>query len=77
MHKLKEKKIFTILCSTVCLGFFIFSEDTHPEVMFSRHSRLAFTEITSYKADPSLKWLAITGLTPEVDVKLQYYKNLS
>ena len=47
-------------------GNLIFAEDTHPEVVFSRHSRLAFTEITSYKADPSLKWLAITGLTPEV-----------
>lgn len=42
-------------------------KDTHPEAVFSRHSRLAFTEITSYKADPSLKWLAITGLTPEED----------
>ena len=47
----------------------LFAEDTHPEVVFSRHSRLAFTEITSYKADPSLKWLAITGLTPEVGLK--------
>ena len=43
-----------------------FPEDSHPEAVFTRHSRLAFTEITSYKADPSLKWLAITGLTPEV-----------
>lgn len=38
--------------------------------MFARHNRLAFTEITSYKADPSLKWLAVTGLTPEVCLDL-------
>jgi hypothetical protein len=35
--------------------------------VFSRHNRLAFSEIVSYKADPSVKWLAITGLVPEVN----------
>ncbi|BFZ04770.1 hypothetical protein BsWGS_07809 [Bradybaena similaris] len=38
-----------------------------PELVFHRHSRLAFTEIVNYKADPSLRWLALTGLTPEDD----------
>ncbi|XP_076453102.1 clathrin heavy chain 2-like [Babylonia areolata] len=37
------------------------------ERVFSRHHRLAFSEIVSYKADPSVKWLAITGLIPEDD----------
>lgn len=36
-----------------------------PEQVFLRHNRLAFTEIVSYKGDPTLKWLALTGLTPE------------
>ncbi|XP_055862218.1 clathrin heavy chain 1-like [Biomphalaria glabrata] len=36
-----------------------------PEQVFLRHNRLAFTEIVSYKGDPSLNWLALTGLTPE------------
>ncbi|KAH9525735.1 hypothetical protein Btru_002226 [Bulinus truncatus] len=36
-----------------------------PEQVFLRHNRLAFTEIVSYKGDPSLTWLALTGLTPE------------
>lgn len=40
-------------------------EDCAPEKMFLRHQRLEFTEIISYKADPSLKWLAVTGLMPE------------
>ena len=50
-------------CETVycCLG------DSPPERVFNRHQRLAFSEIVSYKADPSIKWLAITGLIPEVD----------
>ena len=34
--------------------------------MFMRHYRLAFSEIIGYKADVNLKWLAITGLLPEV-----------
>ena len=44
----------------------IFLTDCPPEKVFLRHQRLEFTEIISYKADPSLKWLAITGLMPEV-----------
>ncbi|KAL3856390.1 hypothetical protein ACJMK2_011157 [Sinanodonta woodiana] len=40
---------------------------SQPEKMFVRHPRLAFSEIVAYKADPSLKWLAVTGLTPEDD----------
>ncbi|XP_050410049.1 clathrin heavy chain 2 [Patella vulgata] len=38
-----------------------------PEKMFMRHTRLAFSEIVSYKADPGLKWLAVTGMIPEDD----------
>ena len=48
------------------LMFLFFKEDSQPEKIFSRHSRLAFSEIISYKADASLRWFAITGLTPEV-----------
>ncbi|RUS81436.1 hypothetical protein EGW08_010820 [Elysia chlorotica] len=36
-----------------------------PQQVFVRHHRLAFTEIVSYKADSTLNWLALTGLTPE------------
>ena len=43
-------------------------EDSQPEKVFLRHSRLAFSEITSYKADINLRWFAITGLTPEVTI---------
>ncbi|XP_005106091.1 clathrin heavy chain 1 [Aplysia californica] len=43
----------------------IHKETAPTEQVFLRHNRLAFTEIVSYKADPSLKWLALTGLTPE------------
>ncbi|XP_059169269.1 clathrin heavy chain-like isoform X1 [Physella acuta] len=39
---------------------------TTPEQIFVRHNRLAFTEIVGYKGDPSLRWLALTGLTPEI-----------
>ena len=34
--------------------------------MFERDRRLQFTEIISYKADSDLKWLALTGLEPQV-----------
>ncbi|KAK3084072.1 hypothetical protein FSP39_007725 [Pinctada imbricata] len=34
-----------------------------------------FSEIISYKADPSLKWLALTGLTPEVTYVILYFYN--
>lgn len=41
-------------------------KDNYPiEKMFMRHNRLTFSEIIGYKADASLKWLAITGLIPE------------
>ncbi|KAJ8312567.1 hypothetical protein KUTeg_009940, partial [Tegillarca granosa] len=40
-------------------------QDRSPEKIFLRHHRLTFSEIISYKADPSLKWMAVTGLTPE------------
>lgn len=42
-------------------------QDRSPEKIFLRHHRLTFSEIISYKADPSLKWMAVTGLTPEED----------
>ena len=45
---------------------FVFTEDSQPEKVFVRHARLAFSEITSYKCDSTLRWHAITGLTPEV-----------
>jgi hypothetical protein len=44
----------------------VFADDSPPEKMFMRHNRLTFSEIVSYKADASMKWLAITGLMPEV-----------
>lgn len=44
----------------------LLSGDSPPDRIFTRHSRLAFSEIVSYKSDPSLKWLALTGLIPEV-----------
>ena len=67
MHLFSHVKKQVFSCETLETNSMSdFPEDSHPEAVFTRHSRLAFTEITSYKADPSLKWLAITGLTPEV-----------
>lgn len=43
------------------------TKDSQPEEIFLRHSRLSFSEITSYKADSNLRWFAVTGLTPEED----------
>ncbi|KAL4223945.1 hypothetical protein ACF0H5_017404 [Mactra antiquata] len=43
------------------------TKDSQPEKVFLRHARLTFCEITSYKADSSLRWFAITGLAPEDD----------
>ncbi|XP_071092944.1 clathrin heavy chain 1-like [Haliotis cracherodii] len=43
----------------------LWQADSPPEKMFLRHTRLMFSEIVSYKADPGLKWLALTGLIPE------------
>ncbi|XP_061189992.1 clathrin heavy chain 2-like [Saccostrea echinata] len=43
----------------------LWQDDNPPVKMFMRHNRLTFSEIISYKADSSLKWLAITGLIPE------------
>lgn len=37
---------------------------TPPEMVFDRHATLAGCQIVSYKADPSLTWLAIVGLSP-------------
>lgn len=48
---------------------YLFTDNYPIEKMFMRHSRLAFSEIIGYKADASLKWLAITGLIPEVRKK--------
>ena len=61
--KANTKPAVWVECEAVyyCLG------DSPPERVFNRHQRLAFSEIVSYKADPSIKWLAITGLIPEVD----------
>ncbi len=43
-----------------------------PEKVFKRQSRLAFTEIISYKADPNFKWFALTGLEPQVNSTLNF-----
>jgi len=37
-----------------------------PQKVFSRHQRLSYAEITSYKCDESERWCALTGLTPQV-----------
>ena len=34
--------------------------------MFSRHQRLNYAEITSYRCDESQRWCALTGLIPQV-----------
>lgn len=36
-----------------------------PQKVFSRHQRLDYAEITSYKTDPEKKWCALTGLFPD------------
>lgn len=51
---------------------YLFTDNYPIEKMFMRHSRLAFSEIIGYKADASLKWLAITGLIPEVRKKASW-----
>lgn len=38
-----------------------------PQKVFSRHQRLEFAEITSYKSDPNGRWYALTGLLPEAN----------
>lgn len=48
---------------------YLFTDNYPIEKMFMRHNRLAFSEIIGYKADANLKWLAITGLIPEVRKK--------
>jgi len=40
-----------------------------PQKVFSRHQRLNYAEITSYKCDESLCWCALTGLIPQVMIK--------
>lgn len=36
-----------------------------PQKVFSRHQRLDYAEITSYKTDSAHQWCALTGLFPE------------
>lgn len=57
--------IVAIVTDTAVFHWDLWQGDSPPERVFSRHHRLAFSEIVSYKADPSVKWLAITGLVPE------------
>ncbi|KAK7087962.1 clathrin heavy chain 2-like [Littorina saxatilis] len=57
--------IVAIVTDTAVFHWDLWQGDCPPERVFSRHHRLAFSEIVSYKADPSIKWLAITGLIPE------------
>lgn len=59
--------IIAIVTDTAVFHWDLWQGDSPPERVFLRHHRLAFSEIVSYKADPSLKWLAITGLIPEDD----------
>lgn len=60
--------ILAIVTDTAVFHWSLFkTKDSQPDKVFLRHSRLAFSEITSYKADNSLRWFAITGLTPEED----------
>ncbi|GAB1609897.1 clathrin heavy chain-like [Argonauta hians] len=59
--------IIAIITDTTVYHWDLWQGDSPPENVFQRHDRLTFSEIISYKADPSLKWLAITGLTPEED----------
>ncbi|WAR02762.1 CLH1-like protein [Mya arenaria] len=61
-------EILAIITDTTVYHWHLFkTKDSQPEKVFCRHSRLAFSEITSYKADVNLRWFAITGLTPEED----------
>ncbi|XP_052245570.1 clathrin heavy chain-like isoform X2 [Dreissena polymorpha] len=63
-----SSEIIAIITDTTVYHWHLFkTKDSQPEKIFSRHSRLAFSEIISYKADASLRWFAITGLTPEED----------
>ncbi|KAK7465911.1 hypothetical protein BaRGS_00037521 [Batillaria attramentaria] len=59
--------IVAIVTDTAVFHWDLWQGDSPPERIFTRHHRLAFSEIVSYKADPSVKWLAITGLIPEDD----------
>ncbi|CAI9724356.1 clathrin heavy chain-like [Octopus vulgaris] len=59
--------IIAIITDSTVYHWDLWQGDSPPENVFQRHDRLTFSEIISYKADPSLKWLAITGLTPEED----------
>lgn len=57
--------IIAMVTETLVYHWDLWQADGPPEPVFNRHQRLSFSEIISYKADPSLKWLAVTGLTPE------------
>lgn len=59
--------IVAIVTDTAVFHWDLWQGDSPPERIFTRHHRLAFSEIVSYKADPSIKWLAVTGLIPEDD----------
>ncbi|KAL5016571.1 hypothetical protein ScPMuIL_006160 [Solemya velum] len=59
--------VIAMVTDTAVYHWDLWQADCPPEKMFTRHNRLTFCEIVSYKVDPSLKWLAITGLTPEDD----------
>lgn len=59
--------IIAIVTDNAVFHWDLWQGDSPPECVFNRHNRLAFSEIVSYKADRSLKWLAVTGLTPEED----------
>ncbi|XP_064612592.1 clathrin heavy chain 2-like [Liolophura sinensis] len=59
--------VVSMVTETAVYHWDLWQGDSPPDRVFTRHSRLAFSEIVSYKSDPSLKWLALTGLIPEHD----------
>ncbi|GFO29671.1 clathrin heavy chain 1 [Plakobranchus ocellatus] len=61
-HVMRREKLVNLVTTGMLEGK---RSNLPPQQVFVRHHRLAFTEIVSYKADPTLNWLALTGLTPE------------
>lgn len=51
-----------IYCTSV---FYIATGDSQPLKMFDRHSSLAGCQIINYRADNSLKWLLLVGISAQ------------
>ena len=43
--------------------------DSQPEKVFDRHSSLAGCQIINYRADASLKWLLLVGISAQVSLQ--------